>query len=215
MDDDLFTTGKQKNNNIDGVYGWAVNGGIELPANGLAGSPDTIAIQGFYSRIEDTDNAFCSGIAGVQSCGWAPIIGPRGSKAGFGGGDDTTLRTNRDVEHWGVSAEGRLHMGGGGGLDYPSSNSSYFALGAGIRGIYQDIAIRGNEVQTPANTLIYNEELDTTYYGVFAVFGGGYSVPFLSGMTPRAFGPLSGSGAASITPMPAITEIMPAADLLS
>ncbi|MFQ5625724.1 MAG: hypothetical protein ACE5FM_03620 [Methyloligellaceae bacterium] len=185
VEDNTFnTTGKQNNNDFDGEYGLAVNGGVEFPANGMSGGPKTIAVQGFYSRIEDDSTTFCNGIAGTQRCGWAPIINNGSPKIGFNGGDDTTLRTDRDVDHWGISAEGRRHTGGGGGLkDGPSGKRRYVALGADIRGIDQDIRIRGNEVQTPANALTYTEDLDTTYYGVFAAYGGDYSLPFFSGMT--------------------------------
>ena len=178
-DNSFSTTSKQKNSDISDEYGWNISGSVEVPTSR---ERNAIAVQGFFSRIEGDDSVVCDGVNGAVRCGWGPLIangaiGP--GKVGFANGDDTTVQTSRDVDHWGVAAELKCYQQGGGLKDpNPADRRRYTAFGLVFREIGQDMAVRGVHVQNPADILRYDENLETHYYGAYLAYGGDYS-PFL------------------------------------
>jgi len=156
--------------------GLNVNGSIAVPM----GPTGTISLNGFWAHIEDHDKASCS--IPPNGCG---LFSPT-NDVHFGAGEFSPPGkilesvSDREVDHWGVSVESKWPVNPG-DMGVTQAPPRYFALGADIRGIYQDLAIAVTNAPVGlADRLDYDEDLDTTYYGAYAAWGGDYSIPFLS-----------------------------------
>src|ERR1700752_1883689 len=88
---------------------------------------------------------------------------------------DITEKATRDVDNWGVQAEGRYYLSGP--IVAPRLlRSTYLAAGGDIRAILQDLAINSVSPQFPGAIIKYDETLDTHYYGGYLAIGGDYSL---------------------------------------
>ena len=162
--------------------GWNVNGSIALPM----GANKSVSLNGFWANIDDGNSATCTTTAIFgETCGVPPLVDDPALAqfTGFGGLVQLNSRSEREVDHWGASLESkwRLNPGVMGVTRAPHQRT--FALGADIRGIDQDLNETILSPTNPAFSAVYNEDLDTRYYGAYAAWGGGYSLPFLSGLT--------------------------------
>ncbi len=160
--------------------GWNVNGSIALPM----GANKSVSLNGFWASIDDGNSATCTAAVG-ESCAVSPLVDDPALAqfAGFGGPVQLNSRSEREVDHWGVSLESkwRLNPGVMGVTRAPHQRT--FAIGADIRGIDQDLNETILDPATPAFSAVYNEDLDTRYTGAYAAWGGDYSIPFLSSLT--------------------------------
>ncbi len=59
----------------------------------------------------------------------------------------------------------------------------YVAVAADVRGLDQDISIRGSNPINANFQYNYNGDLDTRYYGAYVAYGGGYSLPFFGNIS--------------------------------
>jgi hypothetical protein len=100
-------------------------------------------------------------------------IDPTGSFGGIGG--PLTTKTDRDVDYWGGAAEAKFWAPSSVQVRPNLYRNDYFIIGTDVRGIDQDIKMRGNG----GNFFNYNETLETTYRGGYVGFGGEYSLGFL------------------------------------
>jgi hypothetical protein len=162
--------------NFGSNVGWNVNGSVAMPFTAGNGQPMEFAIDGFWARISGTDSLSCTGGAAPQvNCLIAPLVdNPAAQQIGGTLGAQTISgNSTRDVDNWGASAEAR----------WLKSDDRYFSAGADIRGIFQDLDSTLNA--TTGSVITYRDSLDTTYYGAFAAFGGGYTPPLVSDLWQR------------------------------
>jgi len=168
--------GRVENEDIDGEWGWSLDGEIEVPLDGLVGHGYSGAVKGFFGRVEDKDSVIC-GADAVDTgtvCGFMNIVDFPNLAQEFGvfqGAGEAEIETQRDVDHWGVALELKRELASGA----MSGPGQYLALGADFRAIEQDISLRGTGGESgPLLTpvfLEYDEELDTRYYGAYAAYG--------------------------------------------
>lgn len=165
---------KLDTNDLDGELGFGFNGVIEIPSSLLGAS--SWAIQGFYGSVSHDNNVVCAHSASLD-CTATPIIDDGSIKVSTDAFLDNALttRSERDVSVWGVALEGKRHLNG---------TRQYWALGGDIRGINQslDLSQTFGGLSGIAN---YDEDLDTTYYGIYLAYGSDYSLPFLGGLKSR------------------------------
>jgi hypothetical protein len=113
---------------------------------------------------------------------YAPLIddstSPQRSVTGAVG-ETIRTSTDRDVDHWGGSVEAKLITGSGISGVTRTPKRRYLAFGADVRGIHQDLDVGIVNSRPGFTTATYTEDLDTTYYGVYAAWGRDYSLPFL------------------------------------
>ena len=174
---------------IDGEYGFSINGEIAVPIQGGILWGDAIAVRGFYANIEDDENRSCAG-SGNTACGYSPLINaPGGTSAITVPGQTLTWSADRDVTQWGASAEIVSFFGGGGLKDAPEPRQAYYAIGFDARAIDQDTDIDGafdavnlGPAPAPAFNVTYNEKLDTTYYGIYAAYGQDFRWPIIGNL---------------------------------
>lgn len=156
--------------------GWNVNGAIAVPM----GTNKTIVAKGFWSNIEDDDSFSCVR-TGPLFCSFANIVdNPTiGQSLAADSGTLFTTNTEREVDHWGGALESQWTLAPGVMGVTQAPNRRYFALGADVRGIDQELAIDASLTLNGAPaTGTYREDLDTRYYGAYAAWGGDLS-PFL------------------------------------
>lgn len=168
--------------------GWNVSGSITVPVSGF-GNP-ILSLNGFHSRIDDSDSAQCeSNPPGATSCKFTALIdnpNENNTLSSTVAGSAFTTSTDREVAHWGVSAESKWQLGETVMGITQSPKRRYMALGVDFRGIDQDVSILGTNTNPGGgqpNLVTYSERLDTQYAGVYASWGGDYSLPFLSNLT--------------------------------
>lgn len=161
-------------------FGWNVNGAISVPITGMNGRPKQITLGDFWANIEDDDSSACTVTAANNCLIFNVIDNPNAADFIFAGANQQHIGdSDRDVDHWGLSLESkRLISGGETYKDAVAPNARYVALGVDVRGIYQDFNLNITNPVNPAFLFSYNEELDTTYYGAYAAWGGDYQ-PFL------------------------------------
>lgn len=167
---------------FDDETGWNIDGSIEIPVSGLPGGGTLLALSGFWSRIEGTTSSTCLDGDFNNLCMYAPLVDnpatPQRSVTGAVG-ETITTSTNRDVDHWGGSIESRFvkRLASSGSTQTPKHR--YLAVGADVRGIRQDLDVRIVNSRPGFTTATYAEDLDTTYYGVYAAWGRDYALPLL------------------------------------
>lgn len=167
---------RQKNSDDFGdEIGWNVNGSISVPTSGNR----TVSLNGFWSEIDDNDTSSCTPGGGAIECTWVALVDDP-AVANNGGVGTQTYRTSRDVNHWGVSLESSRQLTPGVMGVTRAPNPRYLSVGADIRGIDQDLALR-----TVGRSFTYTEELDTRYYGAYAAWGGDTSPLLLKGLWER------------------------------
>ncbi|MCF8476064.1 MAG: hypothetical protein K9G60_03480 [Pseudolabrys sp.] len=167
--------------------GWNLNGSVAVPIGGA-----TVSLNGFWARIKGKASSTCTPAATVAAgdlCVVVPlfdkpstnppvngVLGPNS----FAFGGRLAIDSERKVDHWGAALESKLALNPGfmGG----ALNRHYLALGADIRGIYQDLDSTMSSTATNSPTFLfvdtYNETLNTTYSGAYLAWGGDYS-PFM------------------------------------
>jgi hypothetical protein len=149
-------------------YGGGFTGSIQTPLGGWVG-----AVHGFWSSINNNDTNTCKNTGGT-TCAAADLVDEPGPST-VSAVDVLKARTSKDVDLWGVAVE----------LDRPTGapmlpglfHSTYWGAGFDVRGIDQDMRIKGYDFTT--NLFRYDETLDTTYYGGFISFGGEYTLGML------------------------------------
>jgi len=160
--------------------GWNVNGSIAVPM----GARRSVSLNGFWATIDDGSSVTCVA-AGGEFCGVPPLVDdPAQVELGaIVGPVQFNSRSDREVDHWGASLESKWQLNPGVMGVTQAPHQRTFAIGADIRGIDQDL---NETILSPANpnfSAVYNEDLDTRYTGAYVAWGGGYSLPFLSGLT--------------------------------
>jgi hypothetical protein len=162
----------QKNSDFS-EYGGAGGAGIETALGYWGGTRVTGGVKGFFSSLENSDNKGCSTDGGDVCI----VFDPTGQLVG--GADSFRTKTDRDVDYWGGQAE--LKFGRGEPVHEKPNfyRNDYFIIGADVRGIDQDIKIRGHTEGVSGPFYIYSETLDTTYVGGYIGLGGEYSFGFI------------------------------------
>jgi len=197
--DTLGTIFKHENEDIAWKFGWALEGVAEVELDGSWGV-NTLGMRGFYASYEDTTTLQCglNGSNGVSSvCTVSNIIDNPNTTNKYSMVSNPTvlpaavvvpdsaasIRTEREVDHWGIGVEGKT--GAPEALAFTSN--SFLALGADYRTIDQDIRIRGQNAlgnnPTGAVAFDYKEDLDTDYWGAYIAAGADYELPFVGGFT--------------------------------
>jgi hypothetical protein len=166
---------------FENKYGWNVNGSVAVPVTG-AGA-DEIAASGFWARIKDNESFACNGGLGPQiDCLVAPLVDNPAIQQVNGSLalNSVSGQSERKVDQWGGSLEAKWFLASGPFAATRAMKPQYLALGADVRGIYQNIDATMNS--TTGATFAYNESLDTTYYGAFLAWGGDYAPILLGGI---------------------------------
>ena len=160
--------------------GWNIDGSIEAPLSAY----QSIALRGFWSRMEGRNSSTCTTSVATVICVTAPLFDPNpavlnaSGLSGAAGTRQLFSQAERDVDHWGIGLETkRFLMDDGVGADHV--RNQFVVLGAGIRGIDQDISENIND-SINLDPASYREDLDTRYYGLYIGWGGDYDHPLLS-----------------------------------
>jgi hypothetical protein len=178
---------KHENEDIAWKYGWALEGVAEVEVDGMFGA-DTIGVRGFYADIEDTTTLNCGINNGPTVCGVTnivdnPAIQNKFALASSDLNQSASLRTEREVDHWGIALEGKT----GAPDALAITSNTFLALGGDYRTIDQDIRIRGTNASgfNPDGPVgfTYSEDLDTDYWGAYLAAGADYDLPFFGGLT--------------------------------
>jgi len=153
-------------NNFDHEFGPSITAGIVVPWT----RQRALAVSGFFSNIDSNHTINCSS---TDDAGCA-TVDPTGTMfPDFA--DDITEKAKRDVDNWGVQAEGRYYLSGP--IVAPRFlRSTYLGAGGDIRAILQDTTINSISPQFPGAIIKYDETLDTHYYGGYLAIGGDYSL---------------------------------------
>ena len=153
-------------------YSWATGGGIETKLGYWGAAPVTFGVKGFWSSLDDDEVTRCktSTCIAPDPAGGPPAFGP----------PVLVTKTTRDVDYWGGQAEAKFWSPNTNDIKPNFYRNDYFIVGADIRGIDQDIHLRGRFEGDPIYT--YRETLDTTYYGGYIGIGGEYSFGFIPGI---------------------------------
>ena len=158
--------------------GWNVNASIATPM----GANKTVSLNGFWANINDKDSKTCIDGSPTAFCELFPIVDNPATSQTVAPGESLVMNTEREVDQWGVSLESKWTLNPGVMGVTRAPHKHYFALGADVRGINQDLAVDLRFVNAGGGPATYTESLDTSYYGAYAAWGGDYSLPFLSGM---------------------------------
>lgn len=162
--------------------GFNVNGSVSAPMTGANGRRKRISINGFFSSTDDEDSAVCT--ESGFTCTLYNIVDDSAIASSLDAGTGNAgaqfiSSTDRDVDHWGVSLESQWYLNPQVMGVTQAPPQRYFALGAGMRRIDQDLSIVTTSPQAAgAFRFTYSEDLETDYYGAYAAWGGDYS-PFL------------------------------------
>lgn len=172
------TLNKFENNDISDTYGLSFNGSLEFPIFSQGANPKTLVVSGFYGQIDNTDTQACiDGGVNLRCSFMSPIDRPGlQDKYGFSPAAPLITRTKREVDHHGISVEAKRALA--------SLQPRYISLGLDYRAINQDVDVNSSVASVfGTETFLYQEDLDTNYYGVTAAFGGNYSLPLVGSMT--------------------------------
>ena len=187
----LGTIFKHENEDIAWKFGWALEGGVEVPVADMFGAVDSIRVGGFFADIEDTTTLNCGLNTGPTVCSVTNIVdNPTVQNkfnlvdiSGFTPQTAASLRTEREVDYWGLSIEGKAEAPD----PLAIASNSFVAIGAEYRTLQQDIRIRGQNAlganPTGAVAFDYTEDLDTDYWGAYLSAGADYEIPFIGGYT--------------------------------
>ena len=96
--------------------------------------------------------------AATNRVGWLPLDGSQYT-IGFGGGDDVAARINRSGDYCRFELMSKYPL-------YFSNLTIVPFIGPSFMSLEEDFSLRANEVQTPGNRLLQDEELDSDYIGV-------------------------------------------------
>lgn len=94
----------------------------------------------------------------INRVGWLALDGSQYT-IGLGGGDDVAARINRSGDYCRFELMGK----------YPLHFSNLTVvpfIGPSFMSLEEDFSLRANEVQTPTNRLLQDEQLDSDYFGV-------------------------------------------------
>lgn len=173
---------------FDDQVGGAVTASLEVPVSGHAGRGISVSLNGFWSQIESDSSDTCLDSNFSNLCVYTPLVDdpntPQHSLTAAIGETITSV-TNRDVTHWGGSLEARRIYGTGVSGVTRAPQRRTLALGADVRGIHQDLDVRIVNVRPGFTDATYDEDLDTTYVGVYAAWGRDYSLPFFGNAAKR------------------------------
>ena len=153
--------------NFDNRVGWNINGSIAVPVGGA-----TVSLNGFWARIKGNDSFTCTVQAG-NLCQVMPLVDNPAIQqinAANTFGSTVVANSERKVDHWGAALESKWALNPG------FLQGHYWAAGADIRGIYQnlDSTITSNDPAWPF-VATYGENLNTTYSGAYLAWGGNLS----------------------------------------
>ncbi|MEX2167134.1 MAG: hypothetical protein WD852_08965 [Methyloceanibacter sp.] len=165
----------RRQKNLEGDFwdvGGAGGGGIETALGYWGDMRVSGAVKGFFANVETDDRTACrtSTCTVVDPTGAPPIFGP----------PVLVTHADRDADYWGGQVEFKFARAEPVHVRPNLYRNDYFIAGADIRGIDQDIHLRGRFGGEPIYT--YKETLDTTYYGGYVGFGGEYTIPIIGGI---------------------------------
>ena len=162
---------REKNSQF-GEYGGGAGAGIETALGYWGGSRVTVGVKGFWTALDHDTRTRCH----APTC---IVIDPTGNAFDFG---PPTLvnHTEREVDYWGGSAELKFGHGQPTHTKPDVYRNDYFIIGADVRGIDQDIKMRGQFEDLAIYGL--KETIDTTYVGGYVGLGGEYSFGFIPGV---------------------------------
>jgi hypothetical protein len=169
-----FKDGRRQTN-FEGDWldaGPAAGGGIETALGYWGNARVTGAIKGFYANVEVDDRVSCGNDCLVIN----PVL-----PGDDWNGDFLTTRADRDVDYWGGQVEFKFARAEPVHERPDLYRNDYFIVGADIRGLDQDNRLRGND-EGDDPIFVYNETLDTTYYGAYVGTGGEYTMPIIGGI---------------------------------
>ena len=167
----------RRQKNLEGDFwdfGGAGGGGIETALGYWGDMRMSGAVKGFFANVETDDRTNCR----TATC---TIVDPAFGEIGFGPPVLTT-KTDRDADYWGGQIEFKFARAEPVHVKPDFYRNDYFIVGADIRGIDQDISLRGHF--GGASIYSYKETLDTTYYGGYIGIGGEYSFGFIPFIDP-------------------------------
>ncbi len=157
-------------------YGGVVIGSVETPLGYWGSTPVTAVFSGSFVNVDNSDHRNCTSTARL-ACFTEDIIDHPNTSDSFGFGSFIST-THRDVDFWGASTEARF---GRRPAPLPDSGGylfrfGYVGVGADVRGIYQDNAVKVGSSAARSPKINYTESLDTTYWGSYLAVGGEYNV---------------------------------------
>ncbi|MGE5261515.1 MAG: hypothetical protein ACM3MH_11640 [Actinomycetota bacterium] len=172
---------RQTNGTLDNVGG-AFTGSIETPFGYWGGTPVTGVASGFFANVSNNTRRKCISSQDIE-CEAENIIDNPNKLDSFGFSQFKT-NTDRNVDYWGGGGEARF---GRAAEPVPDTGGylfrfAYFGIGGDVRGINQDNTLRLTGDGFTANSLKYNESLDTTYAGAYLSLGGEYNILGYLGM---------------------------------
>ncbi len=178
----IFIRDFKASKDFEDEVGLNINASIAVPTS----ANQAFSLDGFWANI-DGDSSFTCSPTAVQACNIWPIFDSSPTAVEIRGlGNGVTSNVEREVDQWGVSLESQWTMNPGVMGVTRAPHRRYFAVGADIRGIDQDLDI----LMTSSGAGItgvatYSEDLDTRYYGAYAAWGGDYSPLLLKGLWSR------------------------------
>ncbi len=140
--------------------------GLYGPQVSLFGTQAVLGIKGFYSHFDDTqDNVNCVAPDNNIACGFSLLVdNPGANEIAIDDNGTFIATTNREVHHYGFSLEARTAANA-------FNTPLQFKGGLGYRTIEQQTTIlgilTGDSVVGGSDTLRYDEDLDTDYYGAY------------------------------------------------
>ena len=167
---------------LDDEIGGSIDASIEIPVIGINGRHKLISLGGFWSTIEGDTNSTCLDSNFTNLCMFAPLVDdPNRPQRSLTSaiGQTISTSTSRDIDHWGASIESKWVMDNGISGVTRAPKRRYLAIGADVRGIQQDLDVTIVNTRPGFTPATYREDLDTTYYGVYAAWGRDYELPFL------------------------------------
>lgn len=174
----VFVRDFDLSDDFDDETGFNWGGSITAPIN----ATQTVSLSGFFASFDHDTTTICRPGAGQQCSVFALVDNPAATNILRPVGT-LTSNAERSVDHWGVALESQWQITPNVMGVTRAPHRRYFALGADVRGIDQDITARIAGGAITAGR--YTEDLDTRYYGAYAAWGGEYTPFLFSGLWQR------------------------------
>ena len=172
----VIRQGEDHNGEVEGarvdvrVPGFAdIEGGPFLELLGLGSQDLSFNLAGYYGRYDTTQHTSCDSSAIVGNCIYFNIFDSvPGDVNSFTTGSITRTKTNRTVDAWGIAIETQFDENE---ASSPAGliSGAPFRVGLAIKALQQETHLSVYETNG-SETVDYNEDLDTFYYGGYISF---------------------------------------------